>query len=137
MKLGGLYMYQLVNTMLINKTKNNPATKIVFVRKDKDGNKSFQYVEDVMIKYYYNKPEYMGIGMVNFIEPEKVNGRVCRYDDLYKEVKCLEKEYYEYQNNKQYVQRDSVESEFNRAQDALCRWAVNMYNHASSNIVQR
>ena len=79
-------MYQLVNTMLINKNKNNPSTKIVFVRKDKDGNKTFQYVEDVKLKYYYNKPEYMDIGMVNFIEPEKVNGRICRYDDLYKDM---------------------------------------------------
>ena len=59
------------------------------------------------------------------------------YDDLYKEVKCLEKEYYEYQNNKQYVQRDSVESEFNKAQLALCRWALDVYNRTSQNSIYR
>ncbi|MBR2510679.1 MAG: hypothetical protein IKB59_00765, partial [Alphaproteobacteria bacterium] len=68
--------------------------------------------------------------------PPRVHGDTV-YDDLYEETMCLKRQYYEYQDSKQYDMRDSVELEFNRAQDALCRWAVNMYNHASSNIVQR
>ena len=68
--------------------------------------------------------------------PPRVHGDTV-YDDLCEEVMCLKKQYYEYQNNKQYDMRDSIELEFNKAQDALCCWAINTYNQTSSNIVQR
>ena len=80
---------------------------------------------------YFGPKNACGFWLPPYVEGDTV------YDDLYKEVKCLEKEYYEYQNNKQYVQRDSVESEFNKAQLALCRWALDVYNRTSQNSIYR
>lgn len=57
--------------------------------------------------------------------------RVCGdtvYNDLCNKALCLEKQYYEYQDKKQYAQRDSVELEFNKVKDKLCQRAFNMYN---------
>lgn len=80
---------QLVNTMLISKGKNFPESKLVITQKDKDGNKSFKYIENVKFEFYHNKPEFKGNNMVNFIEPEKVEKVECRYDDLYKAISEL------------------------------------------------
>lgn len=79
-------MFQLVNMLYNAKNKDNKKSTITIVRKDAQGNKDFHYVENLKFKYFFNKPEYQNEGMVEFIEPSKVNCRICEYDSLYKDI---------------------------------------------------
>ena len=79
-------MSQLINMTLIRKSKDNPTSKLVIVKKESDGTKSFQYVDDLKFSYYIDKPDHVKDGMRNFVPIENVNRIICRYDDLYKNM---------------------------------------------------
>jgi len=78
--------YQLINTEYFFKQRGMNSDKVLFILKDKDGNKIMKTVEKPIMKYYITKPQYWNNEQVNLIPKDKVVPVKCYYKDIYKSI---------------------------------------------------